>query len=130
MCIPEVILTEIYNVCRHPSVILTWINGYITNRISRYFVEIDKDSYIIHYPYGVRWYRIKVSKTSGPSPYITKISGDGKDVTAEIKQLMGPSNNFHNQPASPESLGYKKMIFEYALEDTKEFNDDDTIVVE
>jgi hypothetical protein len=123
------IYEQIINVLKNPRVIITWIVGYLTNKLSKYFVEIEKDCYTVHYPYGVRWYRIRIPKVQGPTPYISKITADDIDVTDNIKQLMGPSHNFHNQPVSPESLGYKKIIFEYALEEPKEFVNDDTIIL-
>jgi hypothetical protein len=125
----EFVSSQISSIWRNPGVILHWFNGWVTAKVSKYFVEIESNSYTVHYPYGVRWYRIRVPRVVGPSSHVTKITADGEDVTIRIRELMGPSNNFHNQPVSSESLGYKSITFEYALEDSKTFTDDDTIVI-
>lgn len=111
------------------STIYKIFSGYISRKISKYFVEVYKDHYIIHYPYGVRWYKISVPKIIGPDKYITKVIADNEEITEKIKGLLGPSHNFHNQPISPESLGYNKMIFQFALEEDKIFEKDDTIIL-
>lgn len=128
---PKVIFikNQIVDMVYNPSKIKHIISGWLTNKISKYFVEIEKNSYIVHYPYGVRWYKIKIPKISGPTSLVTRIIGDYNDITSIITPLLGPSNNFHNQPVSPESLGYKKMIFEFALEPDKIFENDETIVL-
>lgn len=131
------ITDHIIDIFYNPEKVVKIVKGIITNRISRYFVEIDKDSYTVHYPYGVRWYRIRIPKITGPSPMITRIvdlseedtEKEGIDITEHIKPLLGPSHNFHNQPVSPEDLGYKKIRFEFALDDDKTFVNDDTIVI-
>ena len=125
----SIIKDQMIRICRNPGVIIKWINGWVTNKVSKYFVEIESNSYTVHYPYGVRWYRIRIPRVLGPTSYVTKITADGEDVTTCVKGLMGPSNNFHNQPVSPESLGYHSITFEFALEDSKTFTDDDTIVI-
>ena len=121
---------QVVDMVANPRKIVMLVKGWVANKISRYFVEIEKNCYTVHYPYGVRWYRIRIPKVSGPVSHIVKIYCErGIDITEKIKPLLGPSNNFHNQPVSPESLGYRRLTFEFALEPDKIFVDDDTIVL-
>jgi len=98
----------------------------MTYYIAQRFVKITKDTIEIQYPYGIQWYTIIFPRKRGPTP-IKTILNDNKNITKEIRQYLGPSNNFHNIPTSPKMLGYSTLQFHYYNGSIKIFNDNDII---
>ena len=117
------------------QLISKYIYQFVTRIISKKLVEIHHKRYVVWYPYGVHWYRIVIPRVRGPSRVSNVLSvvdsTTFEDVTDEVKEIMGPCNNFHGIPTSPKMLGYSKLIFKFAFDSLqpKLFKDDETIEV-
>ena len=86
---------------------------------------------IFQLPYqdGINSYKLRFPKKRGPS-IITKVTDENfKDITTEMRELMGPCHNFHSIPTTPQLLGYKKLYFYYRDGKMKEFENLEPIVL-
>ena len=78
--------------------------------------KIGEHLIVLPYYFGGTWWNALVQHSSKTSNVI-KItctypdSSDPKDVTNEIKPVMGPSEDFYGQRITPEQLGYPRLTF-------------------
>jgi len=105
------------------------IEQLITNKVAKYFVHVDKNYYIVHYPFGVNWYKIIIPRHRKPCKITSITDSSGLDISKDIFEYMGPSHNFHGITVSPQILGYETIIFEYINGDKKEFSNKDEIKI-
>jgi len=108
---------------------LKWTRQMITNQLSIWLIEIKPRHYIIHYPFGVNWYKIIVVRHRGPCKIDTVTDHNGMDVTKDIFAYMGPGHNFHEMRVTPTLLGYKKLVFTFINTETKTFIDTEQIIL-
>lgn len=106
--------------------ILTVIFDLILYR-SKLKLLTGKDYYEIPYQNGTSSYRLRFPKIRGPCLVSTVVDENSKDVTKEVKELMGPSHNFHSVSTTPSLLGYRSLTFHMRSGETKEFREHDTI---
>ncbi len=111
------------------GICLLWTRQVIANQIGRRLVEMHPRYYVIHYPFGVTWYKIIVPRRKGPCLIDTVSDGDGKDVKKDVRAFMGPSHNFHGMTVTPKMLGYDSLIFTYIGGKTKIFAELDEITI-
>lgn len=123
------VTSQVYTAIRNTGlgVCLIWTQQVIANRISRNLVEIHHRHYIVHYPYGVTWYKIIIPRHRGPCKIDTIVDSNGKDVKKDVCSFMGPSHNFHGIKVSPGMLGYESLIFTNISGVEKIFTKDDII---
>jgi len=93
--------------------------------LSNYFeiakVESTRDKCILTYHHGSRKYKHVFPKRRGPQN-ISKVESDGKCVTEEFLEFLGPGNNFHGSNPTPDLLGYEKgLTITFGNGDVREF---------
>ena len=103
---------------------VVWARQVITNWLSIKFIEIHHRYYIIHYPYGVTWYKIIVPRRRGPCTIHSITDADGNDVKDAIFAFMGPGHSFHGIRVTPRMLGYETLTFNDTV-----FTDTDVITI-
>lgn len=125
------VTTEVYNVIQQNGlgICLLWTKQVIANQISKRLVEIHHKYYIIHYPYGVTWYKIVIPRKRGPSIFDTITDQDGNDVKKQVFEFMGPSRNFHGMDITPMAMGYGKLTITFLDGRVEEFQANDKIIV-
>jgi hypothetical protein len=111
------------------NICLKWTHQLIANQIAKRLVEVHHKYYIIHYPYGVTWYKILIPRNRNPVLIETVYDSNGTDVTEDILQYMGPSHNFHGQRIRPIDMGYSSLKFVFTLDNDKYFNEEDIIIL-
>lgn len=72
-------------------------------------LESTKHKYTLTYTHGTKTYKHVFPKKRGPQPII-KAESDGKDVTSEFLEYLGPGNNFHGSKPTPDLLGFEKGL--------------------
>lgn len=102
---------------------LVKINNYIFHR---HDVEHLNRMHIITYYFNNNPYKI-IHKHGRKKVFITKISSNDEDVTKNVKQFLGPFDDFHGCQISPIDMGYKKLRFEFANDKILEFEEKDKI---
>ena len=100
----------------------------LTNKLARYIVDIHKHYYIVHYPFGVHWYKIYIPRNRKPCKINAITDENDNNVKDDIFLIMGPSYNFHGILSTPEMFGFEKLKFEYLNGDIKEFSKNETIL--
>lgn len=93
-----------------------YIYNYLLLQLQQLLVETHHKYYIIYYPYGLRWYAIKVPRKRGPTQ-VNYIHSNLNDVTERVSSFMGPGENFHGNKFTPIQLGYNELTF--VLEDSE-----------
>ena len=82
-----------------------------------YIFDITLKSYPQHYELGYyhdsKLYRIVYPKRRGARPIVNVTTSDDVDITKEILETMGPSNNFHGIPTTPRMLGYSSKEVDF-----------------
>lgn len=111
------------------GVCLMWTQQVIANQIGNRLVEMHHRYYIVHYPYGVSWYKIIIPRRRGPCRIDTILDEDGNNVKKDVCSFMGPSHNFHGTQVTPEMLGYNSLTFTDLAGDVKTFDKNDIITV-
>nr|QBK88281.1 MAG: uncharacterized protein LCMAC202_06430 [Marseillevirus LCMAC202] len=106
-----------------------WTKQIIANQIGNRLVEMHHHHYIIHYPYGVTWYKIIVPRRRGPCLIDTVTDGDNNDVKKDVFAYMGPSHNFHGVTVTPSMLGYDSLTFTYISGEANTFAGTDIVSV-
>lgn len=99
------------------GVCLVWSKQIMTNQIAKRLVEIHHRYYIIHYPYGVTWYKMIIPRKRGPCR-ITQVTHNTTDVTGDVLQCMGPGHSFHGVKVTPKMLGYTGPLSFHFLDTT------------
>lgn len=120
---------EVYKVIKRngPGVCLYWSRQIMTNQCAKYFVEMHHKYYIVHYPYGVTWYKIMIPRRRGPCKVDTITDIEGNDVKQELQSFLGPGDNFHGINITPNMIGYSQLTFAYIDGDIKTFVGDEII---
>lgn len=111
------------------GVCLKWTQQVIANQIGNRLVEMHHRYYVIHYPYGVTWYKIIVPRRRGPCKIDTVVDQDGKDVKKDVFAYMGPSHNFHGVAITPKMLGYESLTFTDIFGDARVYTEEEVIAV-
>jgi len=124
-------IKEIYNTIRNNgiSICFNWTNKIITNTIGKHLIEMHHKYYIIHYPFGIKWYKIIIPRKRGPCLIDEIIDSNGNNVNADIFDYLGPCHNFHGQNMTPEILGYESLTFNYINGTSKTFKNDECIII-
>lgn len=104
----------------------TWTSGTFVNRLFKSLVQVHHKYYIVWYPYGITWYKMIVPRNRKPCMVDQIYAGD-ENVTADIRQYMGPYHNFHGQQVTPKMLGYSELRFTYIDDSDHTFVRDDPI---
>lgn len=81
----------------------------------------------IYYYDGPNKHRIRFPKKRGPMPFTSVTNEDEKNVTADIKEVIGPTKNFHGIPTTPKLLGYKVLIFHLRNGGSQRFEENEVI---
>ena len=90
--------------------------------------KIDKNTYELTYILGHRKFRYQFKPVPGPCPVLLVTDGDEEDVTAEIKELMGPMYNWRGIAAvTPDLIGYSSLNFELSTGEENIYNQHDVI---
>jgi len=120
---------EVFNTIRTNGIgiCFKWTNKVITNTIGKHLIEMHHKYYVVHYPFGVTWYKIIIPRKRGPCLIDEILDKDGNDIQQEIHQYMGPCHNFHGQNITPEILGYESITFKYLNGSEKTFKNDEVI---
>jgi len=106
---------------------ILWTKQIIANEISKKIVEVHHKYYIIHYPYGVNWYKIYVPRLRQPCMFETIVDNEGNDITEDLIGYLGPSYNFHDQRRCAKDFGYKGLKFIYIDGSEKEFGEKEVL---
>jgi len=64
----------------------------------------------LSYYFGTQKYRVVFPRRRGPKKIISAETQEGKDITQELFEVMGPCGNFHGVPVTPALLGYPRGI--------------------
>jgi len=123
------LVVEVSGIIRKDGIssFLGWAKKVFTKHIGARLVEMHHHYYIIHYPYGMEWYKMKVKRTRGPGPlidnviYIDPESLQEKDITKDFFAYFGPCHDFHGQEMTPEDMGYSNIKIEYMTGEVDEF---------
>lgn len=110
------------------GVCMVWSKQIITNYISKRLVETHHRYYIIHYPYGVTWYKMIIPRKRGPCR-ITRVTCVGKDVTSDVLKYMGPSHTFHGVKITPKMLGFSELSFHFLDNTVQTFGETEPITL-
>ena len=111
------------------GICLQWTRQIVTNQITKHLIEMHHKYYVIHYPYGVTWYKIVIPRKRGPCLIAEIRDSGGNNVMDVITPYMGPSHNFHNQQISPKILGFEELLIVYIDGTEKKFTGNDVITV-
>ena len=112
---------EKWNICK------TVVQEVVAYYLSQYLVEVHHNYYIIHYPFGMKWYKIIVQRVRGPQSVDSVYSHDGTDITDSIAEYFGPCYNAHQTAITPKLLGHTAIkIVDYSGNE-KIFNENDII---
>jgi len=106
-----------------------WKKGDLTIRSIREYFWVCTRMYVMHlfdiglktypqhyemdYYHGHKRYRIIFPKKRGPRSITQVLTSDNVDITKQVHETLGPSNNFHNIPTTPKMLGYPSTEVEY-----------------
>ncbi len=88
--------------------------------------------YELEYYHGSKRYRIVFPKRRGARSITQVLTSDNVDITKDIHEIMGPSNNFHGIPTTPKMLGYSSkeadhIKMKYKNGSTRMYRDSDII---
>ena len=106
---------------------LHWLQQVFANQLSHRLVEIHHHHYVIHYPYGITWYKILLPRRIGPCMIDEITNHAGNNVKNDVFAFMGPNHDFHGTKVTPEMLGYKSLTFTYLDTTEKTFESSDII---
>lgn len=93
----------------------TAVHQFYANMLSRKHVVINQNYYIVHYPYGVSWYKIIVPRNRRPIVIDSITDESGKDIKSEVIPFMGPGHNFHGLMVTPRMMGFDRITIEYGV---------------
>lgn len=123
---------DIYQFMKHYK--WTMIHHHIfelgTNYISQKMVHVQKDRIIIHFPYGVHWYKLSFPRKRGPFQMRMITDDTDTDVSQDVLSYMGPCYNFYGIPTAPHDLGYSSLTFSDFIGNTKVFKENEQITFE
>jgi hypothetical protein len=108
---------------------LQWIQQIFANQLSKHLVEIHHRHYIIHYPYGITWYKIILPRRIGPCMIDTVVDHHANNVKKDIFAFMGPTHNFHGLQLTPNVLGYDSLTFTFLDGTFKTFESTDILCI-
>ncbi len=122
---------EVYKVIRRNGlgICLMWTQQVIANQIGNRLVEMHHHYYVVHYPYGVTWYKIIVPRRRGPCRIDTVTDENDNDVKRDVFAFMGPCHNFHGAQLTPSMLGYKSLTFTDLTDNSQIFAEDEAITI-
>lgn len=122
---------EVYKVIRRNGlgVCLIWTQQVIANQIGSRLVEMHHRYYVVHYPYGVTWYKIIIPRHRRPCRIDTVVDENDSDVKKDVFAFMGPSHNFHGAQVTPNMLGYKSLTFTDLTDNSHTFAEDEAITI-
>ena len=110
---PVMLLEMIKMIHRNgPGIIRVWIREYIAQFCANYLLEVHHKYYIVHYPYGLSWYSIRVPRNRLPIVIEAILDQNDKDVRDHVLPIMGPGYNFHGITTTPGDLGYETLSFQ------------------
>jgi hypothetical protein len=81
-----------------PSFIYEKILSKIRSRFFYKTLRLYSNSMEIDYTYQDRKYTVVFPKKRGPSPHVTYIMCNDKNITTDVKRIAGPFLNFHGNP--------------------------------
>lgn len=94
--------------------------------LSNWIIEDQPQYFIINYPYGIKWYRLMIPKNNRRIISVTNELGE--NIKQEIKDYMGPYDNFGNvRGITPNLLGYSQLTFKDVLNTEYIFKSDEQI---
>lgn len=89
------------------------LNSMFVSKIAKKFIEMHHTHYIIHYLYGLTWYKIMIPRERSPMIIEDILDCNGDSVKDEILPFMGPGHNFHGITTTPGSLGHDHLTFTF-----------------
>ncbi len=121
--------TEIPYYCDVSSAyILFKTRGCLSEMFESGKVESSRDKYTVTYYHGPNRYKSIFPKRRGLLG-ISNVSWNGKDVTKEFGELLGPGHNFHGTNPTPKFLGYEGGLkIDFMNGGTLEYGSDELIV--
>ena len=92
-------------------------------------VKRGKSNFLeVRYLYDGKWRYIDIPARK-LGPLFSVLNGDGNSCYADLKNQLGPFNNFQGQYVTPLSLGYEALKFQFVPGPTLEFKDDERIML-
>lgn len=78
-------------------------------------LDVHKNHYELTYYHGSHKYKVIFNKKRGPKEILhvetlPQNSEEGKDITEEVFEAMGPSRNFYGIETTPKLLGYEQGL--------------------
>jgi len=98
------------------------------NRINN-SVEHKGNQLVVSYVANGRLYKLLTKARKGPIVIQLVIDENGDDVSDEVLPFYGPERNWHKMDFTPEFWGKKKLIFELASGEAKEFLEKERIEI-
>lgn len=82
---------------------------------------------VVSYMLGPRTFRLKPPRFMPPNPVTHAWNEKGEDVSATLREWMGPSNNFHGSLLFPADMGMKSLTVRIVTGDRYRFGEYDVV---
>ena len=112
-CIGLVLYKTRHSIHTIVNVVGELVNRNVVSKLRNSNVEKKgKNKYILNYTIGKNEYKILLKKKLIPSSISCVWDRNGKDVTYEVKQFMGPNEDFYGANVTPTDMGFEYLLFE------------------
>lgn len=92
-------------------------------------IKFQRNVSYIPYIYNGNEYRILIKTRKGPSKILGVVDELDMDVVHIVQPFMGPSEDFHKYPVTPQMLGFRTLKFIRTSGSALEFHDNEIITI-
>ena len=106
-------------------------NTYIVlcQKLNKTVVKIDKHSYEVTYVINGIQYIMHIQVKKGPKTLIQALDKDDNDITDVLQSYLGPMENFHGYPYTPEFFGTSEITISLSTGEELTFKNNDVITL-
>lgn len=104
------------------------LRSWVHYKCGVYLKSMGSDLYELEFWHESKKYKMRFPKSRGPRRII-KVLSNNNDVTQEVFQYIGPSNNFYGIKTTPKMLGYDRLNVYYRSNVQAIYDNEDVIVI-
>lgn len=105
-------LTHYYTVLKITlQVLLQLLKITLFQYLNQNVKRIGKNEYELSYSINGQLYKMRIVPKRGMKSVLTVIDQDDEDATDNITSYLGPKEDWHHHVYTPNTLGYKRLIF-------------------
>lgn len=115
-------------ICSIISTFENLIKTYLIQYVCTNSKMIKKGLYEIEYTIHLKTYKIRIPYKRGPSKYRAFLNHE-QNITSKIMPYVGPNDDFHNIPYTPNDFGYDHLTIEYSNGTIKQIEENSSILI-